>query len=280
MASNWREQGGNRRLVYGVVLVVTLVGAVVRVSYLDAPMRWDEARLAGWVESWRYARVVSDYNHVGNHILHTLVVAATHALFGAAPWSVRLPSLLAGIALIPATFLTASTLFSRWIALLAAGLVAGSPYLTFYSINARGYSLQCLLVVILPGLLVRLVEAPARWSTVVAGMVGALALYALPTAVFVLPGLSGNRIVGSLGSGFAGVPGRDSDNGSRTTCHRWSYLHLPRSSGPDSKPSRQTATPQHSQPPRLGKDSADKSSTRLLVGPGICRSASECFLVR
>ena len=179
----------DRRLVYGALILVTLLGAILRVSYLDQTMLGDEGKISIWAESWSAWRIVSDYHDVGNHILHTFTVWMTRALFGNDPWSVRLPSLIAGIALIPLTFLTASALFSTRVALISAGLVAGSPYLTLLSINARGYSLQALLVLCLLWILIRHADNPSYRTTVWAGVVGALGLYTLPTTTLVLPGL-------------------------------------------------------------------------------------------
>ena len=183
------RSGESRHLACGALAVVTLLGAVLRVSYVDAPIRWDEALVFYWVENWHPLSIAVNYYNVGNHILHTFAMLASHTLFGAEPWSVRLPSLLAGIALIPVTFLAASSLVPRSVALMAAGLVAGSPYLVLYSINSRGYMLQCVLVLLLLWLLMRLVETPSRRLTVATGAVGGLALYTLPTTIFLLPGL-------------------------------------------------------------------------------------------
>ena len=180
---------GDRRSTFGALAAVTIVGAVLRVSYLNEPMRWDEAIFSLRSSDWSYLTIASRYDDVGNHILHTLAMSASQSLFGPAPWSVRLPSLLAGVALIPVTFLSAASLFSRPIALVAAGLVAGSPLLTFYSVNSRGYILQCTLLVFLVWLLRRLAEAPSLRLVTGAGIVGALALYTLPTTLLVLPAL-------------------------------------------------------------------------------------------
>ena len=177
------------KVVYGTLVVVTLIGVVLRISYINGPMAWDEALIAEWTHSWGFLRIAADYHNPGNHILYHLVVAVSTMLFGPEPWSLRLPALISGIALIPATFLTASALLSRGTALITAGLVAGSPFLTLYSVESRGYMLQCLLVMLLLWLLVRLAESPSRRLTLAAGIVGGLALYTLPTTILVLPGL-------------------------------------------------------------------------------------------
>ena len=204
----------DRRLEYGALAAVTLVGFVLRLSYLDVSMHWGEAVIARWTRDWPFLQVATYYGNVGNHLLHTLLVDLCHALFGPQPWSVRLPALLPGVALIPATFLVASKLFSRGTALVAAGLAAGSPYLAHYSINSRGYMLQSLLILLLTWLLIRVAESPSRRAMLAAGVVGALALHTLPTTIYVLPGLYAGAALWTQGGGggganpFAGGAGR------------------------------------------------------------------------
>ena len=189
----------DRRLEYGALAVVTLVGFVLRLSYLDVSIFWGEATIASWTRRWPFLDVATYYGNVGNHLLHTLLVDLCHTLFGPWPWSVRLPALLPGVALIPATFLVASKLFSRGTALVAAGLAAGSPYLVHYSINSRGYMLQSLLILLLTWLLIRVAESPSRRAVLAAGVVGALALHTLPTTIYVLPGLYAGAALWSQG---------------------------------------------------------------------------------
>ena len=203
--------GGNRRLAYGALAAVTLIGLGLRWSYLGDPIRVDEGKIAAWVQAWSFGEVASSYENVGNHILHTLAVKLCHTLFGLQPWSIRLPALLPGVALIPAAWLVAAALFSRGTALPAAGLVAGAPYLAYYSVISRGYALQSVLLLALAWLLLRLADSPARRRTLAAGAVGALALHTVPTALLVLPGL------------YAGAALRAAW-GARSSAVRWAAL--------------------------------------------------------
>ena len=56
----------------------------------------------------------------------------------------RLPSLLAGTATIPLVFLVGDSTVGRRAALVAAALVALSPFMTYYSAEARGYQVMIL----------------------------------------------------------------------------------------------------------------------------------------
>ena len=68
---------------------------------------------------------------------------------GNQPWVLRLPALLGGVLLVPATYALARLLFSPRAAVLSASFVAVSSYLVEYSTNARGYTLQALAFVVL-----------------------------------------------------------------------------------------------------------------------------------
>jgi mannosyltransferase len=65
--------------------------------------------------------------------------------FGTGEFALRSISAAAGVATIPVVWLAARELTTRRIALIAAGLVAASPMLTWYSQLARSYSLLVLL---------------------------------------------------------------------------------------------------------------------------------------
>ena len=199
-------------MAYGALAAVTLIGLGLRWSYLDESIRVDEGKIAAWVQAWTFGEVASSYENVGNHILHTLAVELCHTLFGLQPWSIRLPALLPGVALIPVTWLAAAALFSRGTALIAAGLVAGAPYLTYYSVISRGYLLQSVLLMALARLLLRHAESASRRRTLAAGAAGALALYAVPSALFALPGL------------YAGAAAWAAARGANPSTSRWAAV--------------------------------------------------------
>jgi hypothetical protein len=90
--------------------------------------------------SWRTFFRAFDPN---NHILHTVLARISCAVFGVSELSLRLPSLIAGAALLWLTFRILQR-FSippiwRWFAFLAVAL---HPLLLDFSIAARGYSLS------------------------------------------------------------------------------------------------------------------------------------------
>ena len=122
------------------VTLITAVGIAVRWASLFQPIRYDEA--ATWIDyaSRPLAQSLSDYRFPNNHLLHTLLVHMSAALFGSAPWALRLPAFVAGILVVPLTWAAGRALYSPSAGLLSAALAATSASLTLYSTNARGCS--------------------------------------------------------------------------------------------------------------------------------------------
>lgn len=78
---------------------------------------------------------------------------------------IRLPAFIAGVLVVPASYLAARVLYNKRAALLAAALVASSSYLVEYSANARGYSMICLFFMLLPALAAYIIRtwSPGVW---------------------------------------------------------------------------------------------------------------------
>ena len=99
---------------------------------------------------------------------------------------IRLPSLLAGLALVPLTYVLGTLVASRRAGLFAAATVALSPLAIFYSVEARPYALLALVV---PATTVCLLRALGTRRTAWWVAYSALSLVAVSThltAVFVL----------------------------------------------------------------------------------------------
>jgi hypothetical protein len=165
--------------------LLTLAGIVVRIWFLDQPMRYDEAHTYLAYVQPRNLRLFY-YPVPNNHVAHTLLVYLSTALLGDGPWAIRLPAFLAGVLLIPATYLCARTVFDRSAGLVAAGLVAGSPSLVLYSTNARGYSGIALLTAALVPLTLYLVRKESVFAGLLVALLAAVGLYTVPIMLFPL----------------------------------------------------------------------------------------------
>lgn len=173
------------RLAAFTVLALTLLGAWGRGLLLWQGMGHDEAYTYVAFAGRSLLAVLSDYHLPNNHILHSLLVFISTRLLGAAPWAVRLPAYLAGVALIPLAYLAGRALYNRGAGLLAAALTAALPVLVDFSVDARGYTLMAVFSL----LAVLAAEAQRRQPTglgwLALGLCFGLGLYTLP--IMLLP---------------------------------------------------------------------------------------------
>jgi hypothetical protein len=168
---------------------IVLVGFAVRLRFLNQPMRNDESStLLGYASQPLYV-AISLYNAPNNHLFHTLLVHFSTALWGNSEWAIRLPAFIAGVLLIPLTYLLAASFASATAGLLAAGIVSASSIMIEYSTNARGYTLICCATVALivagAGMLRK--AAPA-WFALFA-VVAVLGLWAIPVFLVAFGGI-------------------------------------------------------------------------------------------
>ena len=179
---------GEERLYLVSFGLVVVVAAALRIAYLDVPLRYDEATTYNNFVAKPLHVALANYSTPNNHLLHTFLAKVSVTLFGSEPWAIRLPALLAGIALVPATFALTRAYHGRLAALLAAALVAASSTLVEYSTNARGYTLVALATVLVLIAAVRALERDSAGAWAVVAATGSLGLYAVPVMVYPLGG--------------------------------------------------------------------------------------------
>ncbi len=113
--------------------------------------------------------------------------------------SIRIASLVAGVAAIPLTYVLGRWTVGRRAALVGAAVIALSPYLIFYSTEARAYALVLCLVLVSSLALVRALQTGRAAWWVAYAVASCAAMYAHYPALFVL--------VAQLGWAFATRPG-------------------------------------------------------------------------
>ena len=100
--------------------------------------------------------------------------------------SIRIPSVLLGTATVPIVFLLGLRTLGRAAALVAAGLIALSPFAIYYGIEARGYgALMCFSALSALVLVLAVETNRARWW-IAYGLAVAAVLYTHYTGVFVI----------------------------------------------------------------------------------------------
>lgn len=162
----------------------TLLAVLVRVPFLKQPMRYDEALTFNEFASRPLYYALSFYPDPNNHLLNTLLMHLVFLAAGNQPWLLRLPALVAGVLLVPATYWLARLLYGPGAAVLAAVLVAASSYVIEYSTNARGYTLEALCFVTMLALVIVAARRRSLSALLLAALVAAAGAYAVPTMLY------------------------------------------------------------------------------------------------
>lgn len=129
-------------------LLVALIalGALLRFATLSAQsFDLDESVTAALVHHSFAGMLSSIPRTESTPPLYDVLVWAWARLFGASEVGLRSLSALAGTAMVPLVYVTGKRLASRKVGLIAAGLTAVSPWLVWYSQEARAYALFALL---------------------------------------------------------------------------------------------------------------------------------------
>jgi 4-amino-4-deoxy-L-arabinose transferase-like glycosyltransferase len=183
--SKSRGLGWNIGLALGAI---TLAGLLTRLSYLEQPIRQDEAFTFLDFVVRPLGFPVVNYQAPNNHVLHSLLMQLSSEVLGSAEWQLRLPALLAGVLLIPLVYLVARQFYAAHPALLAAALAAGASILVEFSTNARGYTLLCLLSVLLFACARQMKQRLYWLDWALFSVLAALGFFTIPTMVFPIGG--------------------------------------------------------------------------------------------
>ena len=164
---------------------ILLCGLILRVGSLNDPISYDEAYNAVEFASRSWWAAISDYSLPNNHIFHTLLVRASSLLLGNHLWSLRLPALLGGMALIVLSYAVGKAFYSSQTGLAAAALTAYFPELIQVSTNARGYSLVAAFTLLNLWLAWKILRQPdGRRGWVLLAVFSALGLWTVPVMLY------------------------------------------------------------------------------------------------
>jgi hypothetical protein len=168
---------------WGAVLIVTILGVIQRLVWIQGPMGHDEAySIVTFADTVFHA--LTDYSLPNNHIFHTILVSLSIKLFGLSPWVTRLPAFAAGVLMIPGVYYLAKRIYDPWTGLLASLLVVFSNVLIVYSTTARGYTLVALftLAILILSEYVQRENNLAAWGLI--SILSALGLFTVPIMLF------------------------------------------------------------------------------------------------
>ncbi len=182
-----------RRLVSAVEPATLLLGVLtagvfaLRLSQLHQSMYGDELFTYHEVVGHSLASVVRTI-HTGpdNSPPLFFVLAWASAKLGDPTVWIRLPSLLLGVATIPLIFGLGRETVGRVPGLIAAAVVAASPFSTYYGIEARPYATMAFFVALSTLALIKAIRTSSRGWWLVYALAAAGAAYTHYTSIFVL----------------------------------------------------------------------------------------------
>ena len=177
---------GRRALIF--VGLVTAAGFALRLHQYGQSMMGDEMSTLWIVQNHGLSGVISQVSgdaEITPPLSFLLSWLATK--LGSDPNLIRLPALIAGTATIPLVFALGRRTVGQVAGLLAAVLMALSPFMTYFSGNGRGYAVLILLLAGSTMAMIRAIgsERPLGWWILYAAL-SCLAMYTHYTALFVL----------------------------------------------------------------------------------------------
>lgn len=174
------------------LVALVVLGAAFRLAYIARPIYTDEAFTYLYFIRNGLGDVLTNYLEPNNHVFQTIFAWMSVTLFGNTPWALRIPALIAGVWLIPATYQAGARLYGRPSAgLISAALVTVCVPLAEYAVSARGYSFVSLFFVWHVILAHDIIHEGGTWRRWLAyGLIAALGLYSVPIMLYPLGAVS------------------------------------------------------------------------------------------
>jgi mannosyltransferase len=170
----------SHRATLAAIGMVVIVGALLRFHNLDGESIWfDEA--ASWIQAKdSLADLIKRTAHDNYPPLHNLALFAAIKLFGDSEWSLRLPSVIFGVANIVALYWLGAMTVGRVAGLIGAVLLALSPFHLWYSQEARMYSLLALAATLYAATCFHYLRAPSLPRGAWVSLAGLALVYSHP----------------------------------------------------------------------------------------------------
>ncbi len=145
-------------------LLLLLAAGIVCLHRLGEQSLWlDEGYDASYVTGSHVGRLLLDlFSPSQAYPLYHLLLKLTTRLLGDSEWALRLPSALAGALAVPALYALGCELRDRWLGLVAALLLLGSPFAIWQAQDAKAYSLTLLATILLWWMCARALRAGTR----------------------------------------------------------------------------------------------------------------------
>ena len=166
--------------------ITGIIATVTRWPFIHLPMRFDESYTYLQYASQPLYVTVSKYDAPNNHVLHSVLVWLATQLAGNSPEVIRCPAFVCGVLTAIVAACRGTRRSGCWVGAVTGCVVAVSSILVEYSVNARGYTLVHLLVMLIWVVGDEWSQRPTRVGLYIAAGLAALALWTMPTAIYPL----------------------------------------------------------------------------------------------
>lgn len=158
----------NNRLYLAICLIILVFGVYLRVDGIQhRSLEYDEIWTLGNYVTVSNSKIFTDVATPNNHPLNSFLIKYSIAAFGLENWVVRLPSLIAGILLLPLAWLTARCVTgSNLASLIALTACVMNGALIHFSSTGRGYSMQTFFVFLAVASVMLYKQAEPRGKTI------------------------------------------------------------------------------------------------------------------
>jgi uncharacterized membrane protein len=191
--NRWRESQELRTVLLpgrddlfplGVLAIITVFGIFFRYAYLWRPMGHDETYTFIAFASRGLRVAVTDYHLPNNHVFHTILVNLFYQMLGDSPAVIRLTAFIAGVLIIPATYLVSRIFYDWKLGLVAASIVSALPVMVDYSTTARGYTIITLFALIIVAIAAYVKDHRNLIAWFLLMLVSSLGFYTNPTMIY------------------------------------------------------------------------------------------------
>jgi len=169
------------------LIIALIIGLIIRMAYIAGPVKSDEAStFLGYIESPNFFRLFL-YNQTNNHIFHNLLTKIFYTIFGFSLPILRLVAFSSGVISIPIIYYICKEL--KQDGRFAAITLATFPLYIEYSSNARGYTLQTLIFLLILLFIIKSNDIFNNKNSNIISLLVALGTLTIPTFIYVIPGV-------------------------------------------------------------------------------------------
>ncbi len=158
------------------IIALCIVAADIRIA--TSRGLWVDEAISVRQAQMPFAQMLADMRNTDVHPpLHHALLWITVRLFGTSELAVRLPSLIAGVALVPAMAWTGRVIYDRRTGWVAAALASVAPFCVWYSQEARMYALFMLFAALAVGAQVQAIRRGLRRDWLLYGVATAALIW-------------------------------------------------------------------------------------------------------